>query len=75
MKNLLYKKLDAEKALGLKRGNHFISFRYKQGPKESFTITTANNKTKIEGNDETGLLYGCLEFASQLNKLKTYPKN
>jgi hypothetical protein len=65
---------DAEKVLGLKRGNHVFSFRYKQGPKEGFTITTANNKTIIEGNDETGLLYGCLEFASQLDKLKAYPK-
>jgi hypothetical protein len=65
---------DAEKALKLKRGNHIISFGYKQGPKEGFTITTANNKTKIEGSDETGLLYGCLEYAAQLKKLKAYPK-
>lgn len=66
--------VDAEKSLGLKRGNHLILFRYKQGPKEGFTITTKNNETKIEGSDETGLLYGCLEFASQLKKLKKYPK-
>ena len=65
---------DAEKALQLKRGNHVLSFGYKQGSKEGFTITTANNKTKIEGSDETGLLYGCLEFAAQLKKLKAYPK-
>lgn len=65
---------DAEKVLKLKRGNHVFSFGYKQGPKEGFTITTANNKTTIEGSDETGLLYGCMEFAAQLKKLKAYPK-
>lgn len=71
----LLKIVDAEKALGLNRKNHFISFGYKQGPKEGFTITTKNNQTKIEGSDETGLLYGCLEFVSQLKQLKAYPKN
>jgi hypothetical protein len=65
---------DAEKALKLKRGNHVFSFGYKQGTKEGFTITTTNNKTTIEGSDETGLLYGCLEYAANLKKLKTYPK-
>ncbi|TAH00205.1 MAG: hypothetical protein EAZ16_14020 [Sphingobacteriales bacterium] len=65
---------DAEIALKLIRTNHTVSFGYKQGPKEGFTITTANNKTRIEGNDETGLLYGCLEYAAQLKKLKAYPK-
>ncbi|MDX1938235.1 MAG: hypothetical protein SFU21_14030, partial [Flavihumibacter sp.] len=65
---------DAEKALKLKRGNHVFSFGYKQGSKEGFTITTANNKTTIEGSDETGLLYGCLEYAAQLKKIKAYPK-
>ncbi len=65
---------DAEKALKLKRGNHSFLFGYKQGPKEGFTITTANNKITIEGSDETGLLYGCLEYAAQLKKLKAYPK-
>ena len=65
---------DAEKALKLKRGNHIFSFGYRQGAKEGFTITTANNKTTIEGSDETGFLYGCLEFAAQLKKLKSYPK-
>jgi len=66
---------DAEKALGLKRSNHRFSFGYKQGPKEGFTISTQNNQTRIEGSDETGLLYGCLEFVSQIKKLKNYPNN
>ncbi len=65
---------ETEKTLKLKRGSHVFSFGYKQGPKEGFTITTANNKTIIEGSDQTGLLYGCLEFAAQLKKLKAYPK-
>ena len=65
---------DTEKALGLKRGKHTFSFRYKQGAKEAFTITTLNNRTSIEASDETGLLYGCLEFAAQLKKIKAYPE-
>jgi hypothetical protein len=65
---------EAEKKLKLKKVNHFIDFGYKKGPKEGFTITTANNKTTITGSDETGLLYGCLEYAAQLKKLKAYPK-
>ena len=63
-----------EKNLGLKRSSHKISFNYKPGVKEGYTITTSNNQTTIEGNDDTGLLYGCLEFASRLNQLKAYPK-
>ncbi|MBK6936879.1 MAG: hypothetical protein IPH18_08285 [Chitinophagaceae bacterium] len=70
----LQKIWDTEKALKLKRGNHVFSFGYKDGPKEGFTIITSDNKTRIVGSDETGLLYGCLEFAEQLKKLKAYPK-
>jgi hypothetical protein len=65
----------AEKRLGLKGNNHTIIYDYQSGKKEGFSITTKNNRTYVKGNDETGLLYGCLEFASQLNKLKAYPKN
>lgn len=65
---------ETEKVLGLKRINHHISFGYKKGVKEGFSITTANNRTVIAGNDETGFLYGCLEFAEQLKKLKDYPQ-
>ena len=64
---------ETEKRLGLKRGTHKISFGYKIGSKESYTITTANNQTRIEGNDDTGILYGCLDFASKLDQLKKYP--
>ena len=65
---------EVEKKLGLKRSAHKIAFNYKPGTKESYTINTTNNQTTIEGNDDTGLLYGCLEFASRLNQLKAYPK-
>ena len=69
----LEKIIETEKRLGLKRGTHRLSFGYKTGTKENYTITTANNQTRIEGNDDTGILYGCLEFASKLNELKKYP--
>ena len=64
---------EVENKLGLKKYSHKISFGYKTGAKESFTITTSSNLTRIEGNDDTGILYGCLEFASQLRQLKKYP--
>ena len=70
----LQKISEVEKKLGLKRSSHKISFDYKTGAKESYTIRTTNNQTTIEGNDDTGLLYGCLEFASLINQLKTYPR-
>ena len=70
----LQKIWEAENTLNLKRTSHVISFGYKEGPKEGFTITTSDNKTRIVGSDETGLLYGCLEFAAQLKKFKGYPK-
>ena len=69
----LEKIIEAERILGLKRGTHKITFGYKVGPKESYTIITANNQTRIEGNDDTGILYGCLEFSSKLNQLRRYP--
>ena len=43
------------------------------GKKESFTIETKNNKTTITGNDESGILYGCLAFADQLKATKKFP--
>jgi hypothetical protein len=70
----LWKISEVEKKLQLQKFSHKIRFNYKPGVKESFTITTDKNETLIEGNDDTGILYGCLEFASQLHKLKAYPK-
>jgi hypothetical protein len=65
---------EAEKQLGLKQSSHTLYFDYTTGPKEGFSINTKNNRTWIKGNDESGLLYGCLEFAAQLKRLKKYPK-
>lgn len=70
----LQKVNEIENKLALKKYSHKISFGYKNGAKESYKITTANNQTRIEGNDDTGILYGCLEFASQLRQIKKYPK-
>jgi len=64
----------AEKKLGLNEKNHRIYFDYAAGKKEGYSITTANDETFIKGSDATGLMYGCLEFASQLNQLKAFPK-
>lgn len=41
--------------------------------KEGFAIETKNNRTTITGNDETGILYGCLAFADQLKATKKFP--
>ena len=65
---------EAIKKLGLKGTDHQISLGYKTGAKEGYSITTVNNQTRIEGSDATGILYGCLEFASQLSIVKGYPK-
>ena len=46
-----------------------------QVKKKDYSIKTEKNITRIKGSDASGLMYGCLEFASQLDKLKAYPKN
>lgn len=71
----LQKIRETEKKLGLEKSAHRISFGYKAGAKESYSITTSDHQTKIEGNDNTGILYGCLEFVSRLEHLKAYPRN
>ncbi|QNA45668.1 alpha-d-galacturonidase [Lacibacter sediminis] len=43
------------------------------GKKEGFTIETKNNRTVITGNDESGILYGCLAFSDQLKATKKFP--
>jgi len=47
--------------------------KLENGKKEGFTIETKNNRTTITGNDETGILYGCLAFADQLKATKNFP--
>lgn len=65
---------EIEKRLGLNRKSHTIYFDYTAGKKEGYSIKTEKNITHIKGTDASGLMYGCLEFASQLNRLKAYPK-
>jgi hypothetical protein len=65
---------ETEKKLGLNRKSHSIYFDYTAGKKEGYTIKTEKNITHIKGSDASGLMYGCLEFAAQLHKLKAYPK-
>jgi len=65
---------ETEKRLGLNRKNHSIYFDYTAGKKEGYSIKTEKNITYIKGSDASGLMYGCLEFASHLGKLKAYPK-
>jgi hypothetical protein len=50
-----------------------ILIKQASGKKEGFTIETKNNRTTIIGNDESGILYGCLAFADQLNATKKFP--
>lgn len=66
---------ETEKRLNLNRKNHSVYFDYTAGKKEGYSIKTEKNITRIKGSDASGLMYGCLEFASQLDKLKAYPKN
>ncbi len=47
----------------------------KDTSKEGFTIIGNENTLRITGNDETGILYGCLAFAEQIKKAKGFPKN
>jgi hypothetical protein len=43
------------------------------GKKEGYSIETKNNITTITGNDESGTLYGCLEFTDRIKSTKTFP--
>ncbi|MEO6230528.1 MAG: hypothetical protein ABJB11_02700 [Ferruginibacter sp.] len=43
------------------------------GNKEGFKIIIENNKVNITGNDDTGILYGCLELADRIKNAKAFP--
>jgi hypothetical protein len=73
--NLAIQKIsETEKKAWLNRKSHPVYFDYTAGKKEGYSIKTEKNITRIKGSDASGLMYGCLEFASQLAKLKAYPK-
>jgi hypothetical protein len=45
------------------------------GKKEGFRILAGEFSTRITGNDESGLLYGVLDYLEQLKQLKKFPDN
>lgn len=45
------------------------------GKKEGFRILAGEYSTRITGNDESGLLYGVLDYLEQLKQLKKFPDN
>lgn len=60
--------------LKLNARKHTIVLAKKEtGKKESFSIETKNNLTTISGNDESGILYGCLAFADKIKSVKSFP--
>lgn len=60
--------------LNLNKTTHTIIVNQQAGgKKEGFSISTKNKVTKITGNDESGILYGCLEFAEQIQRTKSFP--
>jgi hypothetical protein len=43
--------------------------------KEGYTIEANERSARITGNDETGILYGCLELTETIKVAKAFPKN
>jgi hypothetical protein len=47
----------------------------KDTSKEGYTIYADANTARITGNDETGILYGCLDLVERIKTAKGFPKN
>jgi len=47
------------------------TFNFNQ--REKFNVSTGKNMIAINGNDETGVLYGCLELAERIKSTKSFP--
>lgn len=45
------------------------------GKKEGYRIKSSDRIARITGNDETGLLYGVLDYLDQLKRTKNFPEN
>ena len=43
--------------------------------REGFSIDCSSGSIKITGNDETGILYACLELAERIDREKKFPDN
>jgi hypothetical protein len=66
--------LDAIKKNKIKDDKHRITIgKYNFNQKEKFNISTGKNTTAIIGNDETAILYACLELTERINTAKSIP--
>lgn len=45
------------------------------GKKEGYRISSSDRITRITGNDETGLLYGVLDYLDQVKRIRNFPEN
>ena len=45
------------------------------GKKEGFNLISKENRITITGNDESGILYGCLALIDSIKKLRSFPVN
>ena len=43
--------------------------------KEGFSLEAGEKKITITGNDESGILYGCLALADSIKRRRSFPKN
>lgn len=60
----------------LSKEKHDILLEVKTtGKKEGYRILGGKFSTRITGNDETGLLYGVLDYLEQIKQLKQFPEN
>lgn len=60
----------------LSKQKHVVKLAVKSfGRPEGFRIKAGKNETFITGSDETGLLYGVLDYIDQLKELKAFPEN
>ncbi|MCF8339347.1 MAG: hypothetical protein K9I82_00085 [Chitinophagaceae bacterium] len=56
-----------------KQYHTIILIKQINGKKESFSIKTLHDSTQIIGNDDNGILYGCLAFADSILAKKKIP--
>jgi hypothetical protein len=73
----LFGSQEIQKAINLqklqKHAHTIILVKQNNGKKESFSIKTLHDSTQIIGNDDNGILYGCLAFADSILAKKKIP--
>jgi len=57
-----------------KQVHTIILAKQSNGKKESFSINTRHDSTLIIGNDDNGILYGCLAFADSIAAKSRFPQ-